>query len=529
MMLRLLCLALPAISWFASASAGETPDGRRWWSHVEYLADDRLEGRDTGSPGHKIAAEYVAGQFLKLGLKPAGTDGYFQPIKFVSRRIDESRSSLELLGSKGAERLEFGKDAIVSMRVEPAKSVDAEVVFVGHGLSIPELEIDDFRGVDVKGKLAMVLRGAPTKVPGALAAHSQSEGERAKSLRKAGAIGLIICFDPKILDAPWERLASARTMPSMSIADPAFNETQGLSFAMTVSPEGAEKLLAGSGKTFAEILKTADADKPLPKFTLPRRLEAKVAFDTASAVSQNVAAVLPGADPQLKDEYVVLSAHLDHVGKGAPINGDAIYNGAMDNASGVASLLDVAAALKDQGAHPRRSILFVAVTGEEKGLLGSRYFASRPTTPKNAIVGDINLDMFLPLFPLKSLIVFGLEESDLGDDITAAAKSEGLEILPDPFPKRNVFIRSDQYSFIREGVPALFPKVGHKVGSPEEAKTLAWLKERYHAPSDDLSQPVDKAAAGAFDALLAKVLIRIADRDQRPRWRESSFFKRFAR
>ena len=219
-------------------------------------------------------------------------------------------------------------------------------------------------------------------------------------------------------------------------------------------------------------------------------------------------AVLPGNDPRLKDEYVVFSAHLDHLGIGKPINGDSIYNGAMDNASGVAALLDVAAMLKETGTRLRRSVLFVAVTGEEKGLLGSRFFANSPTVDPKMIVADINTDMFLPLFPLKKLTIYGLDESELGGDAAAVAESLGIAPQADLEPKRNIFIRSDQYSFIRRGIPSLALKVGYDKGSPEERVVKKWLTERYHAPSDDLAQPVDKQAAGAFDALVAKLLER---------------------
>jgi Zn-dependent M28 family amino/carboxypeptidase len=240
-------------------------------------------------------------------------------------------------------------------------------------------------------------------------------------------------------------------------------------------------------------------------------------------------AILPGTDPQLKNESVVFTAHLDHVGVGKPIKGDSIHNGAMDNASGVAALLDVAAILRDQGIKLRRSVVFLAVTGEEKGLLGSRYFALNPTVDPKGIVANLNTDMFLPLFPLKTLTVYGLDESDLGGDIRAVASTLGIATEPDPEPKRNIFIRSDQYSFIRQGVPALAFKVGFAKGSHEEEVAHRWLTERYHAPSDDLSQPVDKACAGEFDLLMARMLERVANRDTRPTWNANSFFRRFAR
>ena len=244
--------------------------------------------------------------------------------------------------------------------------------------------------------------------------------------------------------------------------------------------------------------------------------------------SQNVAAILPGNDPVLKGEYVVFSAHLDHVGIGKPVDGDSIYNGAMDNASGVAAMLDVAAMLKESGAKLRRSILFVAVTGEEKGLLGSRYFAGSPTVDRASIVADINTDMFMPFYPLKRLTIFGLDESDVGDDAAAVARSLGITPAPDPEPRRNVFIRSDQYSFIRQGIPSVMIAIGYAKGSPEEKIVHEWLAKRYHAPSDDVNQPIDKKAAGEFDVVVARLLERVANRDERPRWKESSFFKRFA-
>jgi Zn-dependent M28 family amino/carboxypeptidase len=317
-------------------------------------------------------------------------------------------------------------------------------------------------------------------------------------------------------------------MPAMSLADPSMDDNRGLSIGVGFNPARAEKLFAWSGHTFAEILEAANSNKPLPHFVIPKRLKATVSVKRRDIESQNVAAVLPGYDPVLKNEYMVFSAHLDHIGIGKPINGDSIYNGAMDNASGVAAMLDVAAILKESGTKLRRSVLFVAVTGEEKGLLGSRFFANFPTVDPKSIVANINTDMFLPLYPMKRLTVYGLDESEVGDDAASVAKSLDVVPEPDPEPKRNVFIRSDQYSFIRRGVPSIALKVGFSKGSPEEELSKRWLTERYHAPSDDLNQPVDRKSAGEFDALVAKLLERIANRDQKPRWKDSSFFKRFA-
>ncbi len=519
-------VVMTAAGWCARAA--EPPDGRRWWSHVVFLADDALEGRDTGSPGHRKAAEYVAREFGKAGLRPAGTRGYLQPVQLTSRTIDETHSRLALVRGRGEEPLQLGDDAVIGLRVDPAPSVEAPLVFAGYGISIPEAGHDDFKGLDARGKLVVYLRGAPPDVPGPLAAHAQSEGERSEALRKAGAIGSVSIYNPKNMDIPWERLTLARFLPSMTLADPSLDDNRGLKFAAGVNPARAEKWFEDSGHTFKEILDAADAGKPLPHFEIPAKLRATVAAVRAEVTSENVVALLPGTDPALKDEYVVFSAHLDHLGVGKPINGDAIYNGAMDNASGIATLLDVAAILKESGTRLRRPVLFVAVTGEEKGLLGSKFFAHHPTVGRGKIVADLNSDMFLPLYPLKRLTIFGVDESDLGADAVAVATSMGIAIEPDPEPQRNLFIRSDQYSFIRRGIPSLMFKVAFAKGTAEEETFKAWLKELHHAPSDDLNQPVDKAAAGMFDAFMARMLERVADRDGRPRWNDSSFFKRFA-
>jgi Zn-dependent M28 family amino/carboxypeptidase len=283
-------------------------------------------------------------------------------------------------------------------------------------------------------------------------------------------------------------------------------------------------LFAGSGHTFQEILAALNADKPLPHFPLAVKVHARVGMTRSHVKSENVVGLLPGSDPQLKREYVVVSAHLDHLGIGEPVNGDRIYNGAMDDASGDASLIEIARALKNS--KPKRSVLFLSVTGEEKGELGSQYFATHPTV-SGPIVADINMDMYLPLFPLKYLEVQGLDESTLGEDVRAVAAHAGVEIQADKEPEHNRFIRSDQYSFIKKGVPALAFKFGWVAGTPEEKIFKAWYAERYHAPSDDLSQPVDLKAAAQFDAILEQLTLRVADADHRPAWEETSFFRRF--
>jgi Zn-dependent M28 family amino/carboxypeptidase len=490
------------------------------------LATDEMRGRETGSPEHRKAADYVAAQFKRAGLEPAGVDGYLQPVGFRSRKIDEAQSSLALVRGGKAEPVALGDEATFGMRIDPAASVDAGLVFAGHGLQIPETGLDDFSGLDVKGKVVVYISGSPKDVPGPLSAHYQSAAERWNTLKKLGAIGVIAIPNPRSMDVPWERSSPNRLNPAMALADSALDDTAGQQVSITFNPAKAERLFAGARHTFAALLKIADEGRALPHFPLPTAVRAKVAVESHDVESQNVAGLVKGSDPALAGEYVVLTAHLDHLGVGAPIDGDAIYNGAMDNASGIATLIEAASAVA--AAKPRRSVLLVAVTAEEKGLLGSRYFALNPTVPRDAIVANINMDMFLPLYPLKSLMVLGLDESELGDDVRAVAREMGLGVRPDPQPQRNRFIRSDQYSFIRQGVPALAMKVGFEPGSPEEKIDADWTRQRYHAPSDDLSQPIDRSAAVGFTEAIGRLAVRVADRPAKPAWNETSFFRRFA-
>jgi Peptidase family M28 len=511
-----------------AAFAAAKPDGARWWSYVEFLASDKLEGRNTGSEGHRKAAEYVAAQFERDRLKPAGDSGYIQPVKFITKELDESASSLTLERSGKPRTLKLGEDAIISTRVDLQPLVEAGLVFVGYGLAVPEIHYDDFADLDTKGKIAVYMSGAPASLSSELAAHYQSTRERSSAFRKAGLIGAISIQNPKHMDLPWSRIAANRLQMSMALAAPGMDDTEGVRMLINWNPAHADELLAGTGHSLDELVSLAEAGKQLPRFPISGKITARTVVKHGAVESQNIAAVWPGSDPNLKNEYVAMSAHIDHLGIGAPVNGDAIFNGAMDNAAGVATLLDIAAHLKETNAKTKRSILFVAVTGEEKGLLGSQYFAAHPTVPAGSIVADINIDEFLPLFPLKILTVYGLNESTLGDDIRAVAKQTGVGIVPDPEPARNIFIRSDQYNFVRHGIPALMPAFGTTKGSPEEAALRKWNAERYHGVSDDLNQPVDKPAAGEFDQLITTLVERIANADTKPAWKPNSFFRRFA-
>ncbi|MFY0525756.1 M28 family metallopeptidase [Archangium gephyra] len=521
--LALLCA--PA----ARAADAPAPDGANWWKHVEFLASDALEGRETGSEGYRKAAAYVTEQLVAAGVKPGAGESYLQEVALVSRRLVEERSRLALVRGGKETRLTLGQDAVISSRTGVAGSVDAPLVFVGYGLSIPEAGHDDLAGVDLQGKIAVVMQGGPEKVSGALRAHHGSTSERVKALKKAGAVGLVTLQNPKLVEVPWERVAGARKQRSMMFADPALNDDEGLKLSVVVNMAHAQKLFAGAPHTYASLVALANADKPMPRFELPARLKAQVAFETAPVKAANVVGVLPGSDPKLAGEYVVISAHLDHVGVGEPVKGDRIYNGAMDNASGVAAVLEVARVLQASAEKPRRSVLFALVTGEEKGLLGAKYFAARPTVPAAGLLADLNMDMFLPLTPFTHVVAYGLEESTLGESLKQVAAAHGVKVQADPQPNRMGFVRSDQYAFIREGVPALAFKFGAEPGSKEEQQLRQWYRERYHAPSDDLSQPVNKEGAAKFVRMLAGLARTVADAPERPRWNDTSFFRRFAK
>jgi Zn-dependent M28 family amino/carboxypeptidase len=518
--LALAAVVLPA------QDTGWHAEGNKWWAHVQFLADDQLAGRGTGTPGFEKAARYMADQFRAAGLQPAGIHGYFQPIQLDVVEIDETRCALGLQRNGALQALKLGEDAVLNISAHAAENVEAGAVFVGYGLSVPELHYDDLAGQDLKGKIAVYVTGGPADMPGPIKAHYQSGEQRRKALLKAGAIGVIGLQNPKSAEVPWSRIAAARFQPRMDLRDPGPGVPPPLSISITFNPAHAGLLFAGSGHSFEEILADLTAGKTMPHFPLDVTVRARVGLKRSEVSSENVAGLLEGSDPNLKDQVVILSAHLDHLGIGAPVNGDAIYNGAMDDASGDASLIEIARALHASTIKPKRSILFLSVTGEEKGELGSQFFAAHPTAP-GPIVADLNMDMYLPLFPLRYLEVQGLDESTLGDDIRFVASQAGVTIQADKEPEHNRFIRSDQYSFIKKGVPALAFKFGWVPGTPEEKTFKAWYADRYHAPSDDLNQPVDTAAAAQFDAILEKVALQVANADRRPEWKSNSFFRRF--
>jgi len=522
--ITLCLLAAAGLAKTGAQSVNWASAGKAWWAHVRYLADDRLEGRNTGTPGFELAADYVVNQFRRAGLEPAVRGSYSQPVAFVQSTLNKAGSEIALVKDGTAIPVKLGEDANVTSQ-STVTGLEAPLFFVGYGLDIPEAGYSDLKDPALKGAIAIYLSGGPASISGDLRSHFASGGERAAAMKAAGIAGVIAIPNPRSMDIPWARQAANSLLPRMTLADsgPAL-----LEFSLTWNPARGDELIANSGHTITEILDAADHDRPLPHFAIPMKMRVRIAQYRENLASRNIVGLRPGSDPGLSREYVILSAHLDHLGMGEKVNGDGIFNGAMDNAAGVASVIEIARTLRAGKVKTKRSLLFLAVTGEEKGELGSQYFANHPPMA-GRIVADINMDMYLPLFPLKFLEVQGLEESTLGDDIREIARAAHVEVQADRDPNANRFIRSDQYSFVRKGVPALAFKFGWISGSPEENIYRAWYRDRYHAVTDDVTQPVDMEAAAQFNAILAALLERVADAAQPPQWKAESFFRRFAR
>ena len=513
MLLRAIALCFACVLFAAETSSDAS---KRWWAHVKVLAADNMEGRETGSEGYRRAAHYVVEQFERAGLKPAGVSGYYQsvPLRVLRVPADQFRVILLRAGSKTPLRL--NQDIAVTPRIGLPASVEGELIFVGYGFAD-----EDLAGLDAKGKIAVLFAGTPPNTP--TASRAQATEQRIRRLALAGVAGVLSIDNPRAIEPPRWPAAYATTM---SIEGVDRTASSGALLTMRFNPARAEQLFAGSGHSFAEILDLATHDKPLPHFALTAKLSAQIHVEEEKLSSDNIVAALPGSDTALSNEYVVVSAHLDGYGIGEPVNGDRIYNGAMDDAACVANLIELAADLHRSGKRLRRSLLFAVFTGEEKGLLGSNYFVSHPTVAKEHLAADINLDYLRPIFPLKILTTLGLEESTLGDTVRKVAEPLSIRIQTDDEPERGLFRRSDQFNFIRNGVPGVAFVFGYEKGSPEEATYRKWYADRYHRPSDDVNQPVDMAAAARFHQFFSRLVEAVANADERPHWKPSSIYAR---
>ena len=527
--LGLTGLALLALAAGAGAEprADDAVRGARIWGLVSEIASDKYEGRGTGTAGYDRAAAVVAARLKALGLKPAGTQGFYQPVDFLSQRVIAAQSAFSLAGPGGTRDFKVPEEVILSGRnALPEGLAGVPLVFAGYGLGMPGTGHDDFAGIDVRGKVVVVISGGPETISGSRKANARSE--RAKLLADRGALGMIALTTPKQIEIPWVRQVGLSSRAALVPQDVKARDVARPFFSASVSPAAAEALFTGSGHSFAEMAALADASGPVPTFALAQTMSGRVVVDSKPVRSANLVAVLPGRDKVLAKQYVVLSAHLDGYGIGEPVNGDAIYNGALDNAVGVGSVLEIARELTWAKQRPRRSVLFLLPTAEEAGLLGARYFVANPTVPRASLVADINFDMPLPIFPLKSVTPVGYEESSLGETAKAVSARFGLPVVPDPFPDRNVFIRSDQYNFVKAGIPSLFMKFGFARGTPEAEVEKAWRANLYHSPKDEPGQPVMPAEIGHFSRYVTALLRAVADAPARPVWHKDSYFARGA-
>ncbi|WNO54336.1 M20/M25/M40 family metallo-hydrolase [Stakelama saccharophila] len=494
------------------------PEQAAMKAHVMFLASDAMRGREAGSEEYDIAAQYVASQFYAAGLRPAGDDGgYLQRVPLVSYKPADKGSFA--LGTDGRKRkLTFGEEYVPSGNPEAAVTkVGAPIVLVGQGIVAPGHDRDDYAGVDVRGKIVAVVRGAPESYDGEQRAHFGSTSTKAAIAAAHGAAGVVI-LDPGSL----ERAAKYYDHARVTWADAQGNghpAAPGTPILGTIGGKAAGRLLDAAGLTADDL--TSERFRAV---ALPVTLTATVNTAREAMESSNVAGILPGSDPQVGDQVVVLSAHLDHVGVGDPDDtGDTIYNGAEDNAVGIASLIEEARRFKASGKPPKRSILFLAVTAEEKGLVGSDYFARHPTVPKDKLVADVNLDMPILTYPFEDVIAFGAERSTLGPIVKQAARDAGVAFSPDPMPEMGLFVRSDHYRFVQQGIPSVFLWPGEK--GPGKAAVEEFFDKHYHQPSDQIGKSgIDWAQGVRFIDVNYQIARQIADAEKRPAWNRGDFF-----
>jgi hypothetical protein len=507
-------------------------------AHIRFLADSLLEGRAPGTQGYDIAARYVATQLEGMGLHPGVSGGWYQPVPLMKAVTDEAASSLTLTINGREQKLVDAKDYILSTWfADPSSNsgkaesdVSAPVVFVGFGVTAPDQNYDDYAGVDVRGKIVAKLYGAPSAFPSTVRAYYSDENVKSKMALAHGAVGTVEIILPEDFKRfPWDwwvpqvQMGEMHWLNQNSVPHDFFPDLRGNAM---LSEPGAAKLFAGAPKTLDEIFAAARAGKP-QAFPLPAAAHIHTVAAQTVIQSSNIIAELRGSDPALRDQYVVFTAHVDHLGICPAINGDNVCHGALDNASGVATVLEIARAFTSLPRPPRRPVLFVFVTGEEMGLLGSDYFAHFPTVPWKSIVADVNVDVAPGSYAMKDVVALGAEHSTIGDEVAAAAGIMGYGISPDPTPEEVSFIRSDQYSFVLQGVPAVQVQDGTKSTDPKVDLLdvmKKWNVTRYHTPLDSMDQPIDFDSIARATVLNFLVGYRVAQQDAPPSWNKADFF-----
>jgi len=509
-------------------AAGKAIAPAKLEAHVRTLADDKMEGRGTATRGYDMAAQYVAEQMQAMGLAPGGRGGYLQPVPFVRADLKAGACSFALVKGGDTVPLQVGKDVILSPDYLRAKwTTEAPLVFAGYGVSAPELGYDDFANLDVRGKVLVTFRGAPPRFPNDQRAYYSNGVVKDQIASARGAIGILQIQKPDDeARAPWERNIRQSKLPGFRWLDaggaPA-NVQAAIELAGSFSPQAEPRVFEGSPKTYAQAVADAESSR-VQSFPLAWSVKAERVTEQTRTSSPNVVGVLRGSDPKLRNECIVVSAHLDHLGISEPVKGDSINNGAYDNASGTAMMLEVARAFASLKVKPKRSLVFLNVTGEEKGLQGSDYFARNDAPDSLDVVGDVNLDMVLLLRPLTKVVPIGGEHTSFGPLVERAAKLAGLETAPDPLPAEVVFVRSDQFSFIKQGVPAVFPVSGNDGSAAGADEVAHWRVEHYHSPSDDMNQPFDWPSGAKFTSMAFWTAWMAADAREAPRWNPGDFF-----
>lgn len=501
--------------------------------HITFLADDALKGRNTASEEYEIAGRYVADQFKQIGLKPGGENHtWVQSVPFAQSLIEQHSMQLQISGAAQPLQLIPQEDYFLFPgALSSHDEITAPLVFVGYGISSPKLQYDDYQGIDVKGKIAVFLSGRPRSMPSEEGAHVGDIREKIRQAAEHGAAG-VIGIDTSKEGRSYLNLRSKASMPLLkwkTKEGKIFDEYPTLKGVAYVRYDAGEKIFLAAHKNLKEIRLALEKDKPLVKFAMGIHGSLKRTSHHKTVFSSNIIGILEGSDPELRHEYLVYTAHLDHLGKNTH-NGDRktdlINNGALDNASGVAVMLETARLLS-QGERPKRSILFLAVTAEEQGLLGSEYFAHNPTVPASSIVANVNLDLVLMLYPFADIIAFGAEHSTLGAKVKSAAAKNRIQLSPDPIPEKAIFVRSDHYSFVKQGIPSVYLMVGFTSNDPQINGPEAYGRfygEHYHQPSDDASLAINYDAGVVFTKISRDVAKEIANSEVRPSWHKNDFF-----
>jgi hypothetical protein len=517
-----LCAATTIVA-LGRTDALFSPD--RFKAHVAFLADDALEGREAGTRGHEIAARYIAAQFAAMDMKPGGPDGsYFEQVPLFESKVTGAAPTLTITTPSGSQTLTQGGATVMRGPLSggPVR-VKAPVVFAGYGITDATLGIDDYQGLDVRGKIVAVLWGFPNGMDSEIGAHLQSK--RAQVAGEHGAAAVISIQIPG-RGIPWPvvlRIIGDPVTTYVQENGTPFDPSYGLKAYAFIDEKSSTALLAGSSQTFESIIEETKKPNGRPR-GFETRAVAEISVETATRrySSPEVIGVIQGRDRAKNQEYVALMAHADHIGISAEGAADRINNGALDNAAGVATLLEVARAFATGSEPPRRSVLVVANTAEEKGLLGAEYFAHYPSVPSDRIVAAIDLDMPLLLYDFTDVVAFGATHSTLEKEFRKAGADMGITLSPDPMPEQAIFVRSDHYAMVKAGVPAVMLATGMANGG--KAAWDKFLSANYHQPSDDLSQPIVWKAGAKFAELNYRVVRALADADARPRWYAKDYF-----